>query len=480
MIKILKLSIEIINKAIELSDIKKDTVVIDKQAKLAFNLYMELYEKPNFIKGPQSIRPPFIDEKNYQPLSVNFFKEPQRIIYLRRWILKLLPVIDLFSQVGKLPLTRKKEDFEVYLQDVFNKYNSMLEEIHRIIPSKYNLINDWTLKNARNLCDKIIHSIQEYYRGFPAKAFNELKIGLINNLSNAGHFDNIIKLPNFTNELFYKMREGTNHKFSSDEMFHIPMELRGRASTNRYSIPGLPCVYLGSSPLTCWEELNKPDLNTIQTSLFVSNSINYLDLSTPPVVFINNLISKYHNYGTVNMQKIYDEVISYILLWPLMAACSIRVKNIKDTFKPEYIIPQLLLQFIRQSGFIHGVSYFSTKIENYTVDAAELYRNFAFPVKGEAKEGQCPFLKKHFTITDGVPWNLFQMYKNTTFAMPNETKTQVKLEILRGMDIPYTATDFCILETFLINYLLKEQGKEHELIPVPSDIILEPIKREFC
>lgn len=38
-----------------------------------------------------------------------------------------------------------------------------------------------------------------------------------------------------------------------------------------------------------------------------------------------------------------NEVISYLIIWPLMAACSVRVKNTTNTFKPEYIIPQLLL-----------------------------------------------------------------------------------------------------------------------------------------
>ncbi|MFH4351795.1 hypothetical protein WAJ70_22165, partial [Acinetobacter baumannii] len=58
-----------------------------------------------------------------------------------------------------------------------------------------------------------------------------------------------------------------------------------------------------------------------------------------------------------------NEVISYLIIWPLMAACSVRVKNTTNTFKPEYIIPQLLLQFIRYDEFFDGVSYFSTKVD---------------------------------------------------------------------------------------------------------------------
>ncbi len=32
----------------------------------------------------------------------------------------------------------------------------------------------------------------------------------------------------------------------------------------------------------CWEELDRPDLNTIQGSLFMMKGLSYLDLSTPP------------------------------------------------------------------------------------------------------------------------------------------------------------------------------------------------------
>ncbi|PDZ86278.1 hypothetical protein COO00_19785 [Bacillus toyonensis] len=160
------------------------------------------------------------------------------------------------------------------------------------------------------------------------------------------------------------------HKINKENNL-IMLELRGIVSTNRYSIPGLPCIYLGSSPLTCWEELNKPDLNMVQTSVFKSDDISYIDLSTPPVVFIEKIIKKFDDFGTIMKERLFadrlnepNEVISYLIIWPLMAACSVRVKNTTDTFKPEYIIPQLLLQFIRYNGFFDGVSYFSTKVDN--------------------------------------------------------------------------------------------------------------------
>ncbi|MFK4294693.1 hypothetical protein ABH958_005673 [Bacillus sp. RC250] len=278
------------------------------------------------------------------------------------------------------------DDFIEYLEDCFNTYISGLESI---CSATFEIvITNKDLEHVEDLCKGIINSLKEYYKGFPSKAFKEFHRVLINKVSIPNHFNDIKTLQNYGNELF-----------TSEEMFHIPLQLRGIVSTNRYSIPGLPCIYLGSSPLTCWEELNKPDLNTVQTSVFKSDDISYIDLSTPPVVFIDKIIKKFYDFGTIMKKRLFadklnepNEVISYLIIWPLMAACSVRVKNTTDTFKPEYIIPQLLLQFIRQDDFFDGVSYFSTKVDNYSAATAALYKKSAFPVQDGENKGLCPKL----------------------------------------------------------------------------------------
>ncbi|KXY41064.1 hypothetical protein AT257_21075 [Bacillus cereus] len=466
-ITILKLRTDLIEKAVKLTDITKDTIVNDIQVKIVESLIHELHESPDFFKGPMEVRMPFgsVDQiDNYSP--DDFYKDSNRVIFLRTWVLEVLPIIDLFSQVGKLPLTRGNEDLELYLQRTFNSYITSIEEIITAIPTAGITKNH--LQYVKNLCEKIICSIQEYHKGFPAKAFNELRDGLINNLLKPGYFKNKIpshaKHPKSPYEYFYKMRVGTERPFSSDEMFHIPLELRGIVSTNRYSIPGLPCVYLGSSALTCWEELNKPDLNTIQTSLLVSKKLNYLDLSIPPAVFIDELRTKFHRDGTIRIMPLLDEenglhnIISYIILWPLTAACSVRVKNTTDTFKQEYIIPQLLLQFIRYDEFLDGVSYFSTKVDNYSAATATLYKNFAFPVQGGLNKGLCPKLLSKFEVSDAVPWNMFQLYKDSHHCLPHEEENRVEHEFIDGMSLLYSSTDFSKLETFLQNKFLLEKS----------------------
>ncbi|HDX9500072.1 TPA: hypothetical protein ROX79_004979 [Bacillus thuringiensis] len=456
-INILKLRTDLIDKAFKLTHIKEDSNASKQEIDIAFNLYEELQK----IDEPKKFKFYPYNEKQASEFSLSdFSKDAKKITRLRDWVLEVLPIIDLYKQVGKLPLNRENDDFIEYLEDCFITYISGLESI--CSTTLETVITKKDLELVKDLCNGIINSLKEYYKGFPSKAFIEFRRVLINNVSIPNHFNDIKTLQNFDNEFLYKMRVGTDHVFTSEEMFHIPLELRGIVSTNRYSIPGLPCIYLGSSPLTCWEELNKPDLNTVQTSVFKSDDISYIDLSTPPVVFIENIIKKFYDYGTIMKKRLFadrlnepNEVISYLIIWPLMAACSVRVKNTTDTFKPEYIIPQLLLQFIRYDGFFDGVSYFSTKVDNYSATTAVLYKNFAFPVQDGATKGLCSKLQSKFDVSDAVPW---KMYKDSHHCLPHEGEKRVEHEFIDGMSLLYSSTDFSKLETFLQNKFLLERS----------------------
>ena len=61
----------------------------------------------------------------------------------------------------------------------------------------------------------------------------------------------------------YKCRENTKlFHFSKDEMFHIPYDKRNLVGNQRFSLSGLPCLYLGGSSYICWEELGRKDLSS--------------------------------------------------------------------------------------------------------------------------------------------------------------------------------------------------------------------------
>lgn len=453
MINIFSITSDQISLATELCDVKETDTVKKEQAYKADHLYRSLKKKPDFLKVHKEIQPKIIDGCYEDPLS--FFSNPKRIIYLSRWVLRITPFIDLLETAAHLPIERSKEDFEGFINDIFERYLSTLKSIHLKIPKDINMLRDIDIKNATEISKKIQEAVKKYFEGYPSPAFKNIEDIFHSNLFPQGYLNKQMTILDRRGGRLYKMRTGTGHAFTAKEMFHIPFEKRGFVNTNRYSIPGLPCVYLGSSPLVCWEELNRPDLNTVQTSLFVKKSVSYLDFSTPPGALLELLIGKFNFNGfsdddNDNMKEIYKDLISHIVVWPLMAACSIKVKHPKDSFKPEYIIPQLLLQWVRESTF-DGISYFSTKLDNYTLDTAKLYTNYAFPAQEHKKTGHCPKLWSKLKSSDAIPWQTFQIYKDSPSAMPNEEAINVEFELVNGLALRYSKTDFSKLESLLIN-----------------------------
>lgn len=126
------------------------------------------------------------------------------------------------------------------------------------------------------------------------------------------------------------MRKGTNdfdEYTAEDEMSHIPFELNHLVSNERFSISGFPSLYLGSSIYVCWEELHRPSFDFASTALFKARqNVKVIDLSEQD-----------HYHFT---REIFSDCLTL--------ACSLSVNYPKAPFKPEYIIPQLLMQ-----SFVH-------------------------------------------------------------------------------------------------------------------------------
>lgn len=138
-----------------------------------------------------------------------------------------------------------------------------------------------------------------------------------------------------TNNSFYRMRVIQNRRsnIERNEMFHIPLNLRRKVRTQRYSTHGYPCLYLGMSIYGCWEELGRPMMSNCWISrLENQKKLTLIDLRIPTENFF------------------YENLDKYLVLFPLIIACMIpvpiKISTNEDVFKPEYIIPQLLIEWI--------------------------------------------------------------------------------------------------------------------------------------
>jgi len=199
---------------------------------------------------------------------------------------------------------------------------------------------------------------------------------------------------------FYRARKSSKSVLLPTEMFHIPFQDRYKVKTQRYSYPGLPCLYLGSSIDVCCEELGcwDPNLNIAQVRKIAPREIVVFDLFF------------FEEYDFENLSP--EEEECFVRLWPLVACCSFAYKDTSDmSFRPDYIIPQLLLEHIidknaekgiaGSDNILHGIRYHSVKkapFQDCSKSSTSSYINYVFPVFSNEVSGYCDTLEKLFCV----------------------------------------------------------------------------------
>ncbi len=452
------------------------------------------------------------------------------------------------EEIIKLP----KSYSDDYLPEVFNNHmKEYLEVVKKL--KKSDIIYEIDLNKIEGLSRFIFNALEYYYKGNPAIAYNEVK-GLFDYLE-----DKEIKkvlINNIENRNFYRVRTDEIETDSRLEMFHLPFSKRYIAKPQRYSVLGLPYLYLGKSVQVCWEEMGKPNyqemslpnFRDMKISLFEQkekisllylnsnikkDSINlklhfFLLLSKLYEISKNNRyiknilkkrklfdslelfeelnlsddldsikddyyqmsknldriiinsktsieewykyikinlvfqIAKYEDVGYINERISYIETISSllktdILLFPLHLACSYIVKDKERIFKPEYIIPQLVSQYISEynqtnKNKIDGISYMSTKIHDYSKipEDYELYTNFALLTYPKQGVDYCEELSKKFRITERVSMKEFN-----SISFDNDLNRDDSIEDIAnlykhdGTSELYRKSDFFKMEEYL-------------------------------
>lgn len=331
-----------------------------------------------------------------------------------------------------------KEDFKLFSFRIFDKFIEKLENIrneHNGFENT-NFSIDLLIERQKHLVNSLKESIDYSYDGKPAKAFNSLNKGLNSDLK---QFDELLNTRKFINESnFYRIRvHKQNFPLNSQDLFHIPYQHRGKVKTQRFSIPGFPSLYLGTTVYVCWEELNRPSINDFQAVRLKNiEPINVIDLSPPK-----------RNSDTYEHYK-------YLMVWPLVFASSIKVRNNDDFFKPEYIIPQLLLQWVREKEEIDGISYQTTHIDYSKTLSRGEFLNIVLPVKDNKIRGICSSLQRKFEMTEVTSIQLNQCSTGGgTFTHNDDERLNSniqQLELINGRAYPYAYSIFGDLERVLL------------------------------
>lgn len=213
----------------------------------------------------------------------------------------------------------------------------------------------------------------------------------------------------------FRVRKSDRPLSTRKDIFHIPFNQRHLVRAQRYSVAGLPCLYLGTSLYICWREMDKPDFDKLYISSFITDKEDdkslLLNLSAD-FLYKTRLFKKKNAPKPIEKYST-STMLSYLALWPLILACNYLKKHNDASFIQEYIIPNLLMQWISRdinNNNIIGIAYRSTKLPANTDSRKGI--NVVLPPKARYEDIKgydfCPVLSDKFKFTPPVSWQVLK------------------------------------------------------------------------
>lgn len=310
------------------------------------------------------------------------------------------PIDFLNSDVVDLPKTRN-DDLVPFVNRTLDEYRTQIQRVTnslilgRVITSRLPRV-DLTI-------DLLREAVRRVDGGDSKGAYRVLDDTLI---GLGPHFDALCPSGDMSLEInpMYRFRVTGAHPFDRGGLFHIPFQLRHIVGPMRYSVAGLPCLYLGGSTYVCWRELGEPDLSHLAVSRFSARpatNLRVLNFGRRMPLLAAWAETEPQHFQTLSRESAI--IAAHVACWPLVAVCSIRVPDRSRPERPEYLIPQLLLEWVTKTRAFHGIRYFSTHYQEYH-DDPKTYMNYVFPAKTNGTHGYCPELGHLFELTKPRTW----------------------------------------------------------------------------
>lgn len=247
-----------------------------------------------------------------------------------------------------------EKDFDSYIQDV--RQSVMIDDNLLVGSEMCNKVETRIDEIADNAA-QIIKVLKLYDNGEIVKAsnrvfevFNIMKPYLMVRYSGAAQ-----------TWCYYRIRridERNPFPIERKELFHIPHNENYLVGTERYSMPGHPCLYLASQPELAWYESESPTTFAIAKFLIPhdeENCLKFIDFSEKLMPLKHSFICWFQSGE--DKEDVEEYLLKYIYTYPLRAACSVIVEHPDGKFIEEYIIPQLLLQWVRNDKDFDGIRY---------------------------------------------------------------------------------------------------------------------------
>ena len=326
-----------------------------------------------------------------------------------------------------------------FITDSFSYYLKQMTQFKGYLGDKLRLAEGI----PKLICDGVEKTISYYLRGYHSDAYLQLE-SLLPYIK--GSLKNLTADKSATSLAFGFRGRVINNPIihpNRKDMFHIPFQDRHLVKEHRYSVQGVPAIYLGTSIYDCYIELDSPHIEDLWVSYFCfsqdkkenydPNNLKLIDLTVPTSDSFRVCLLTYSVLkNDVKYDEFIEEFFNQIILWPLIKACSIARKYPDAPFQQEYIIPTLLFQLCAKSTSISGIKYDSTqkhKCSNGIYTHA--LQNIAIPAHNISDKGYCSDLEAKLIFTEPICANLLE---NSITAEFSHGITHHGLPILSDMD----------------------------------------------
>lgn len=298
-----------------------------------------------------------------------------------------IEIEDLLREIH-LPKMYFNNDFDISekFKEEANRYLKLLRQIdghefekekQKIIQQEMNIILDDIEKNIKS-----ISNIFWYYENANPKAAQEELDSMMDRMKDVmfiASIDDRVCLSSDKGSVWTRLRITPGNQFyriravdeksseiqnNPDELFHIPLSKKAFTNSERFSIAGFPSLYLSSMLPLAWQECGYPSKyyysefqykKMHNTERNVYDEFRFLGLYSPSEIYNWGIATKYNHFN-----EWFNVISKYMKQYPLLLSCAFVNHSGKVSYKQEYIVPQMLMQWVqRNSEKIQGISYFT-------------------------------------------------------------------------------------------------------------------------
>ena len=340
------------------------------------------------------------------------------------------------------------------------------EDYYKDLKMKYRIFFDTakkagadeeSLKIIKKYSEKVKESIRLYYSGSVAKAHNRIKRLVrecaenpfaVNTLMNSDAFPGI---KGTEIQLFRARLSNEAKAYKAKEMLHLPLSMRGKTGSYRFSIPGIPGLYLGNSSYACWIELGCPaeyKFNVAPVVLDGKQKIFNLAVMT----------RQWEKKEEVDESKVH----CWLKLLILMIATSYVIEESDRTFKSEYIVSQSIMLACKELGY-DGVAYFSKRVSDEMFAYAAINVALLTPYQNNRKYSA---VCEHIKIDDSFNYSMYKQLGRGDRDCAYNLR-HVRTEYITNIgeyrptrQFQYAMTEFCAFDKFLFSTWAEKDSSE--------------------